>query len=130
MRCYFIKKFSIDPPIINRDQMHWHRNKSSSQATLNFKDSDFCKKNPIICQEMMWLCLLKIAEYAATWANFQSQAWKTREFTLKKISYIFWKKYVLKNFLHIRMEPDFTYYPNFLLPEKKLLKFSSLKPGK
>ena len=39
-RYYFMEKFGIDPPTINGDQMPFHRNESSAQATLNFKNNE------------------------------------------------------------------------------------------
>ena len=46
IRNYFLTKFGTDPPIINGDQMPLHRNESSAQATLNFKNADtFVKEN-------------------------------------------------------------------------------------
>ena len=36
VRKLFIDDFGVDPPIINGDQMHLHRNESASQRTLNF----------------------------------------------------------------------------------------------
>ena len=38
LRHYFIKTFDVDPPIINGDQISLHRNESSGQATLSFKN--------------------------------------------------------------------------------------------
>ena len=37
VRKFSIDNFSVDPPIINGDQMHLHRNESSTQKTLNIK---------------------------------------------------------------------------------------------
>ena len=52
VRRYFIETFGIDPPIINGDQMPLHRNESSEQATLNFKNSDtFVKENHHLARE-------------------------------------------------------------------------------
>lgn len=52
VRYYFIKTFGVDPPIINGDQMPLHRNESSGQATLNFKNSDtFVKENHMLSRE-------------------------------------------------------------------------------
>ena len=52
LRHYFIKTFGIDPPIINGDQMPLHRNESSGQATLNFKNNEtFVKENHHLSRE-------------------------------------------------------------------------------
>ena len=46
VRRFFIEKYSIDPPVINGDQMPLHRNKSSHQKTMAFKNEDaFVKEN-------------------------------------------------------------------------------------
>ena len=41
VRQYFIRKYNINPPVINGDQMSLHRNESSEQKTLTFKDQNF-----------------------------------------------------------------------------------------
>ena len=52
IRHYFIKTFGIDPPIINGDQMPLHRNDSSDQATLNFKNNEtFVNENHHLLRE-------------------------------------------------------------------------------
>ena len=52
IRRFFIEKYSVDPPIINGDQMPLHRNESSQQKTLNFKGQDtFVKENHILSRE-------------------------------------------------------------------------------
>ena len=38
VRNYFLKKYGVDPPIINGDQIPLHWNESSSQKTLDFKN--------------------------------------------------------------------------------------------
>ena len=48
---YFIKTFGIDPPIINGDQMPLHKNESSGQATLNFKNEMFVTENHHLLRE-------------------------------------------------------------------------------
>ena len=43
---FFIDNFEIDPPIINGDQMPFHRNESASQRILNFTGLDtYVKEN-------------------------------------------------------------------------------------
>ena len=52
LRCYFIKTFGVDPPIINWDQMPLHRNESSGQATLSFKNKEvFINENHHLSRE-------------------------------------------------------------------------------
>ena len=52
IRRFFIEKYSVDPPIINGDQMPLHRNESSQQKTLNFKGQDtFVKENHMLSRE-------------------------------------------------------------------------------
>ena len=52
MRHYFIKKFGIDPPIINGDQIPLHRNEPNGQATFNFKNHEaFVKENHHLSRE-------------------------------------------------------------------------------
>ena len=52
IRCYFIEKYGVDPPIINGDQMPLHRNESSAQKTLNFKGEEtFVKENHMLSRE-------------------------------------------------------------------------------
>ena len=54
VRRYFIETFDIDPPIINGDQMSLHRNESSEQKTLNFKNQEtFVKENHHLSRECM-----------------------------------------------------------------------------
>ena len=46
VRKFFIENVGIDPPIINGDRMPNHRNKSSSQKTLNIIGFDtYVKEN-------------------------------------------------------------------------------------
>ena len=40
VRIYFFKKFGVEIPIINGDQMPLHRNESSRQKTMNTKNED------------------------------------------------------------------------------------------
>ena len=50
IRCYFIEKYGVDPPIINGDQMPLHRNKSS----LTFKGEEtFVKENHMLSREIV-----------------------------------------------------------------------------
>ena len=52
LRYYFIKTFGVDPPIINGDHMPLHRNESSGQATLSFKNKEvFVKENHHLSRE-------------------------------------------------------------------------------
>ena len=52
IRRFFIKKYGVDPPIINGDQMPLHRNESSQQKTLAFKGEDtFVKENYMLPRE-------------------------------------------------------------------------------
>ena len=52
LRYYFIKTFGVDLPIINGDQMPLHRNESSGQATLSFKNKEvFIKENHHLSRE-------------------------------------------------------------------------------
>ena len=52
MRHYFIRKFGIDPQIINGDQMPLHRNESSGQATISFKNYEaFVKEKHHLSRE-------------------------------------------------------------------------------
>ena len=49
---HFIKTFGIGLPIINSDQMPLHRNESSGQATLIFKNNEtFVKENYHLLRE-------------------------------------------------------------------------------
>ena len=49
---FFIEKYGIDPPVINGDQMPIHRNKSSQQKTMAFKNEDaFVKENHSLSRE-------------------------------------------------------------------------------
>ena len=41
IRKFFTDNFSVDPLVINDDQMPLHRNKSASQKTLNIQRCDF-----------------------------------------------------------------------------------------
>ena len=53
LRYYFIKKFGVDPPVTNGDQIPLHRNDSSRQATLNFKyNKIFVQQNPSFVERM------------------------------------------------------------------------------
>ena len=50
VRQYFIRKYNIDPPVINGDQIH--RNESSEQKTLTFKNQNvFVKENHMLSRE-------------------------------------------------------------------------------
>ena len=52
VRQYFIRKYNIDPPVINGDQMPLHRNESSEQKTLTFKNQNvFVKENHMLSRE-------------------------------------------------------------------------------
>ena len=52
VRKFFIDNFSVDPPIINGDQMPLHRNESASQKTLNIKGCEaFVKENYSLSRE-------------------------------------------------------------------------------
>ena len=52
LRYYLIKTFGVDPPVINGDQMPLHRNESSGQATLGFKNKEvFIKENHHLSRE-------------------------------------------------------------------------------
>ena len=52
VRNFFIKKYGIDPPVINGDQMLLHRNKNASQKTLAFKRLDtYVKENYMLSRE-------------------------------------------------------------------------------
>ena len=44
VRKFFIKKYGIDRPVINRDQMPLHRNENASQKTLASKGLDTCQR--------------------------------------------------------------------------------------
>ena len=49
---YFIRKYNIDPPVINGDQMPLHRNESSEQKPLSFKNQNvFVKENHMLSRE-------------------------------------------------------------------------------
>ena len=49
---YFIQKYGMDPPIINGDKMPLHRNESSQQKTITFKDKDtIVRKNHNLSRE-------------------------------------------------------------------------------
>ena len=53
---YFIETLGIDPPIINGDQMPLHRNESSGQSTLNFKNNEtFVKENCLLSRDHVTL---------------------------------------------------------------------------
>ena len=48
----FIKKYGIDPPVINSDQMPLHHNENASQKTLEFKGLDtYVKENYMLSRE-------------------------------------------------------------------------------
>ena len=52
VRRFFIEKYVIDPPVINGDQMPLHRNESSQQKTMAFKNEDaFVKENHSLSRE-------------------------------------------------------------------------------
>ena len=52
VRRFFIEKYGIDPPVINGDQMPLHRNESSQQKTMAFKNEDaFVKENHSLSRE-------------------------------------------------------------------------------
>ena len=52
VRRFFIEKYGIDPPVINGDQMPLHRNESSHQKTMAFKNEDaFVKENHSLSRE-------------------------------------------------------------------------------
>ena len=49
---FFLDNFSIDPPVINGDQMPLHRNESASQKTLNIQGCDtYVKENYSLSRE-------------------------------------------------------------------------------
>ena len=52
VRRFFIEKYVIDPPVTNGDQMPLHRNESSQQKTMAFKNKDaFVKENHSLSRE-------------------------------------------------------------------------------
>ena len=52
VRKYFIDKYGVDPPVINRDQMSLHRNESASQKALSLKSEEvFVKENYMLSRE-------------------------------------------------------------------------------
>ena len=52
VRKYFLDTYSIDPPIINGDQMPLHRNESAGQKTLSLKSEEtFVKENYMLSRE-------------------------------------------------------------------------------
>ena len=52
VRRFFIEKYGIDPPVINGDQMPLHRNESSQQKTMAFKNEEaFVKQNHSLSRE-------------------------------------------------------------------------------
>ena len=52
IRWFFKAKYNVDIPIINADQMPLHRNESSGQKTLNFKNMDtYVKENYMLSRE-------------------------------------------------------------------------------
>ena len=52
VRNFFIKKYDIDPPVINEDQMKLHNNENASQKTLAFKGLDtYVKENYMLSRE-------------------------------------------------------------------------------
>ena len=52
IRKFFIDNFSVDPPVINGDQMPLHRNESASQKTLNIQGCDtYVKENYSLSRE-------------------------------------------------------------------------------
>ena len=52
VRKFFLDNFSIDPPVINGDQMPLHRNESASQKTLNIQGCDtYVKENYSLSRE-------------------------------------------------------------------------------
>ena len=53
---FFIKEYCVEPPVINGDQMPLHRNESSQQKTMNFKNEDaFVKENHSLSRERVTL---------------------------------------------------------------------------
>ena len=49
---FFIKKYGIDPPVINGDQMPLHRNEDASQKTLAFQGLvTYVKENYMLSRE-------------------------------------------------------------------------------
>ena len=49
---FFIDNFGVNPPIINGDQMPFHRNESASPRTLNFTGLDiYVKENYLLARE-------------------------------------------------------------------------------
>ena len=52
VRKFFLDNFSVDPPVINGDQMPLHRNESASQKTLNIQGCDtYVKENYSLSRE-------------------------------------------------------------------------------
>ena len=52
VRRFFIEKYGIDPPVINGNQMPLHRNESSQQKTMAFKNQDaFVTENHSLSRE-------------------------------------------------------------------------------
>ena len=52
VRNFFLKKFGVDPPVINGDQMPLHWNESGSQKTMSFKKLDaYVKENYSLTRE-------------------------------------------------------------------------------
>ena len=52
VRNFFLKKFGVDPPVINGDQMPLHRDESGSQKTMSFKNLDaYVKENYSLTRE-------------------------------------------------------------------------------
>ena len=75
VRNFFIKKYSIDPPVINGDQMPLHRNENASQKTLAFKGLDtYVKENYMLSRE-------RATVFTQTSSN---SSIKTRVYFLKK----------------------------------------------
>ena len=69
IRCFFIKKYNIDLPIINGDQMPLHQNKSSQEKTLTFKGQDtFVKENHMLLRERA-TAFTQVSSYPATNIN-------------------------------------------------------------
>ena len=72
---FFIKKYGIDHPVTNRDQMLLHRNKNASQKTLTFKGLDtYVKENSMLSREK---------ETVFTQISFDSTIYLKPEFVFK-----------------------------------------------
>ena len=60
VRKYFIDKYGVDPPVINRDQMPLHRNEGASQKTFYLKSKEVLVKETYILSRERVTCFTQL----------------------------------------------------------------------